>query len=214
MRTRLHATQSRTQPLSGYSRFVAWAKILLPLASLALLSTVFLVARQADPAKSIPFAKTDVEALAREPRVTAPLYAAVTRDGATITVSADTATPDPASEDQATARKVWARIQTSEGIEYNAVAEEGRIEGNEIAILRGNVDITTSLGYRLRTEEMTAELGMTRLTTRAEVDADGPLGEINAGRMEVRTEDVTNASVMVFKDGVRLIYRPSSTDDR
>ncbi len=46
-----------------YSRVVAWLKILLPLLALAILSTLFLVARTIDPAQNIPYADVDIDEL-------------------------------------------------------------------------------------------------------------------------------------------------------
>ena len=49
-----------------YSTVVSWAKIILPLVALGLLSTLFLFSRTPDPNRAIPFAAVDVEELARE----------------------------------------------------------------------------------------------------------------------------------------------------
>jgi len=74
-----------------YSRVVAWAKVLLPLLALALLSTLFLVARTVDPAQKLPFADIDVDAIAREQRIGAPKFNGVTKEGTAISLSADSA---------------------------------------------------------------------------------------------------------------------------
>ena len=54
------------------SVIVAWLRVLLPLGALAVLSTLFLLSRKPDPDAAIPYARVDAEALARQPRVTAP----------------------------------------------------------------------------------------------------------------------------------------------
>ncbi len=54
----------------------------MPLAALAILSTLFLVARTIDPSDAIKFTDLDVEDRLRDPRMTAPTYAGVTSDGA------------------------------------------------------------------------------------------------------------------------------------
>ena len=72
---------------------VAWLRVLLPLAALAILSTLFLLSRRPDPDAAIPYARIDAEARARDPRITAPSFAGVTSDGATIALTADRATP-------------------------------------------------------------------------------------------------------------------------
>ena len=78
------------------SNVVAWLKIVLPLAALAAMSTLFLLSRTIDPADAIPYATVDVEDRIREPRMTAPTYSGVTSDGAALTLTADEARPDAA----------------------------------------------------------------------------------------------------------------------
>ena len=76
-----------------HTRVVGWLKVALPPAALAILSTLFLVARRIDPEAALPYAEVDVEDLAREPRMTAPTYAGLTSDGAALTLSAKEARP-------------------------------------------------------------------------------------------------------------------------
>ena len=47
--------------------------------ALALLATLFLLADRIDPDDALPYAEVDVEDRAREPRMTAPTYAGITR---------------------------------------------------------------------------------------------------------------------------------------
>jgi lipopolysaccharide export system protein LptC len=58
--------------IDGYSRLVAWLKIILPLIALGILATLFLVSRTIDPSQTIPYADVDVQDLARNQRVGAP----------------------------------------------------------------------------------------------------------------------------------------------
>ena len=73
--------------MDSHSRLVGWLKVALPLTALALLSTLFLVARKIDPEAALPYAEVDVAERIREPRMTAPTYAGVTEDGATLTIT-------------------------------------------------------------------------------------------------------------------------------
>ena len=63
---------ARRAALDGWSRLVAALKVLLPLAALAILSTLFLVSNRINPEDALPYADVDVEARLREPRITAP----------------------------------------------------------------------------------------------------------------------------------------------
>ena len=194
-----------------HTRVVGWLKVVLPLAALAILSTLFLVARRIDPEDALPYAEVDVEDLAREPRMTAPTYAGTTEDGAALTLSADEARP--AAEGQA-ARAAGLRLDlaTPDGGRTELLAAEARMDdSSRQVVLSGGVTVTTSTGYRLETAEIEAKLDRTGLESRSAVVATGPAGEIRADGMSLSQDNRTPGSyVLVFKGGVRLVYQPGS----
>ncbi|MEQ3624598.1 MAG: LPS export ABC transporter periplasmic protein LptC [Celeribacter sp.] len=200
---------------NSYSRFVAWAKIVLPLAALALLSTVFLLARNIDPTQAIPFAEINVEELAREQRVSTPNYAGVTEDGAAISVTASTARPDPDSPDRVDATDLEAELITATGARYQLSSQRGEIDsGADMAYLEGDVVVTTSSGYRITSDAMSTSLSRTLLESTGPVQADGPAGRLDAGAMSL--EPLSDAAgndsdnhLLVFNKGVKLVYTPS-----
>ena len=71
------------------SRLIAWLRVLLPLAALAILSTLFLLGRTPDPDDALPYAEVDAEDMVRDPRMTRPEFAGVSKSGAEVTVTAD-----------------------------------------------------------------------------------------------------------------------------
>lgn len=191
---------------NGYSRFVAWVKIVLPLAALVLLSTMFLLSRSYDTPATIPFADIDVNELASEPRIKSPNYTGMTRDGSSISVAAETAKPDPENRDLIIAAALRAELETASGALYNLVAATGHIDsGRSVALLEGGVVVTTSSGYEITTQAMTTSLSHTELETEGDVHAIGPAGTLDAGKM-ILTPD----NLLVFKGGVKLVYTPSS----
>jgi len=195
---------------NAYSRFIAAAKIVLPLAALALLSTLFLFSRNTDPNRAIPYAQVDVERLAREQRISAPHYTGVTRDGTAISVSARQATPRDGAPDEATATGLLARLDFAGGTHADIAAAEGRIDtGESLATLAGGVTIDTSDGYHVETQRLRTALDRTSVVTEAPISADSPMGELSAGRMELTDNGGENGGyVLVFKEGVKLIYQP------
>ena len=192
-----------------HTRVVGWLKVALPLAALAILSTLFLVARRIDPEAALPYAEVDVEDLAREPRMTSPTYAGTTEDGSALTLSADEARP---SSEGAPAAATTLRLElaTPDGSRTDVLAAQARMDpvAREV-VLSGGVVVTTSTGYRLETAEMTARLDRTGLESRAPVAATGPAGDIRADRMVLSQDARTpGAYVLVFNGGVRLVYQP------
>ncbi|MDP3961225.1 MAG: hypothetical protein Q8Q26_14405 [Pseudorhodobacter sp.] len=198
-------------PGNLHSRLVVWLKVVLPLLALAILSTLFLVSRRIDPADAIPYATVDVEDRIREPRMTAPVYAGRTRDGADLTITADAARPNADERTGGTAQAPHAVLQTPDGTTTTMVARQGALD-NAAGLLRlsGAVVITTSSGYVASSEAMTAALDRSEIISPGTITATGPLGTITAGEM-ILTEDsaAPGTYVLVFKNRVKLIYTPA-----
>ena len=194
-----------------HSTAVAWLKVLLPLAALGILSTLFLVSRTINPDDAIPFAEVDVEDRIREPRVTAPTWAGMTEDGSALTVTAAEARPAGAAGDDANATALRAVLDLPGGGRADLQAATGRLDlaANRL-VVEGGVVITTSTGYTLRTAALDAALDRTGLTAPGTIEGDGPGGHLTAGSMELTaTGDTPQRYVMVFKNGVRLLYQPA-----
>jgi lipopolysaccharide export system protein LptC len=194
-----------------HSTLVAWLKVLLPLAALGILSTLFLVSRTINPEDAIPFAEVDVADRIREPRVTAPTWAGMTEDGSALTVTAAEARPAGTADTNANATSLRAVLEMPDGGQAELVAATGRLDiAAQRLIVEGGVTVTTSSGYTLRTEALDAALDRTALTAPGALEGDGPGGHLNAGSMELTaTGGTPKRYVMVFKNGVRLLYRPA-----
>ena len=194
-----------------HTRLVGWLKVALPLTALAILSTLFLVARRIDPEAALPYAEVDVEDLAREPRMTAPTYAGTTQDGAALTLSATEARPE-AEGTPAKAAGLRLELATPDGGRTELLAASAVMDdASRQVLLSGGVTLTTATGYRLETAEVAAKLDRTGLESRTPVVATGPAGEIRADGMVLSQDNQTpGAYVLVFKGGVRLVYQPGS----
>lgn len=194
---------------NAYSRFVQFAKITLPLLALALLSTMFLFSRTINPDDAIPFAEIDVEQIAREQRLMGPKFSGVTSDGSTITVTAKTALPDATNLRRMAATDVSAEIITSGGTQIMVVSERAIYDGGQDSMdLIGDVRMTTSTGYVLRSERLVADLEQTGLDSPGPVNGSGPSGTLEAGRMELTLRN--GSQLLVLKNGVKLIYEPNN----
>jgi lipopolysaccharide export system protein LptC len=192
-----------------HTRVVGWLKVALPLLALALLATLFLLSDQIDPEDALPYAEVDVVERAREPRMTAPSYAGITSDGASLTLTADEARP-AAADAPAVAQRVLLKLETPDGSRTEVQALSAEIDRSaQRMILSGGVTVTTDTGYRLDTAEVLARLDRSGLESRDAVTATGPVGDIEAGGM-VLTQDLRTPGsyVLVFNRGVRLVYRP------
>jgi lipopolysaccharide export system protein LptC len=195
-------------PGNFHSRLVAWLKILLPLAALALLSTLFLVARRIDPSDAIPYAEVDLEDRLREPKMTGAVYAGTTRDGTAIRLSTDSAVPLPGG--RARARGLSAAVETPDGARTTIRAASAEIgtRGRSIA-LSGTVEVSTSSGYRVTTDDVLIDRDTTSVTVPGTVEGTGPGGAIRADSLTLTSaESDAGSYLLTFSGDVRLLYRP------
>jgi lipopolysaccharide export system protein LptC len=196
----------------AHSRVVAWLKVSLPLAALAILATLFLLADRIDPDAALPYAEVDVEERARTPRMTSPTYAGTTSDGAALTLTAAEARP-ATDTTKAVAQDLLLTLDTPDGGKTDLRAVEAVIDNQtRQIILTGGVEVTTSTGYVLTTEGMRANLDRSGLESTASVKATGPAGEIVADKVTLRQDNQTpGAYLLVFKGAVKLVYQPGGS---
>jgi len=192
-----------------HTRRVVWLKVALPLVALAVLSTLFLLADRIDPDDAPTLAEVDVEGLAREPRITAPTYAGTTADGGALTLSAEVAQMQT-DTNPANLHRLTLALATTDGAVTEVEAADAVLDPNTRQIvLSGGVIATTSSGYRIETAELVAGLDASHLQSRASVVATGPAGRIEAGGMTLSQDpDTPGAYLLVFNQGVRLVYQP------
>ncbi len=202
---------------NSYSKLVAWLKIVLPLIALAILSTLFLVSQRTDPDRAIPYSDIEVAAILREQRIERPDYAGVAGDGTAITVAADSVRPE--TPERARAEGLRARLETPDGGILDLLAGAGLIDTAARRVdMSSGVRITTSSGYVIDTESVSSALDAADLRATGKIAASGPLGTFTAGEMMLRA-GATEAGdgngqsyVLVFKSGVRLLYRPQTVE--
>ncbi len=192
-----------------HSRLVGWLKIILPLAALAVLSTLFLFARKIDPSDAIPYAKVDVAERLREPKMTDASYSGVTADGSAINLRAAAAVPE--ADGNARATGLTAVLEAADGSTTTFGAETGQLDNaaGNIA-LAGGVRVETSVGYLVRTDTVRIALDRTLVEAPGKIVADGPPGRITADRMTLNSADPKSGRYqLVFNGDVTLIYRPA-----
>lgn len=192
-----------------HSRFVAWVKIILPLAALVLLSSLFLVARRPGDPPAIPYAEQDLEQLARDRGIADPHYTGVTEDGHALSVTARRATPRPDNRRVVDVVEVQVEMDTAEGRRIDLSAAGGVIDtaGNE-ADLSGGVVIDMATGHRVETERMRAALDRADMESLGPVTVTGPNFRADAGKLTVGPGATDNSVIAVFNEGVHLIYTP------
>ncbi len=189
------------------SRVVAWLRVLLPLAALAMLSTLFLWSGRPDPEAAIPYADVDGASLEGPPRITAPTWAGVTPDGARVLFSAASATPRAENGGRAERMRLdWAGPG---GTVARATAPEAAM-GEQAVTLAGGVDLVLSSGWSLVAQTLSAARDRSEVTVDGGVEVIAPFGRLTAGqaRLHRPADAAEGGEVLDFTGGVRLIYQP------
>lgn len=193
-----------------HSRLVFWLKIVLPLAALALLATLFLFGHKVSPEDAIPYASTTISDLVKEPRLTTPVFAGMTSDGSALSIKAAEARPGVAGSDNAgTASTVSGLMEMPGGSTATLTAGAARMDqlANK-AILTSGVNLVSSAGYSVTSDGMSVALSQTDVTSLGPVVATGPATTIHAAGMHLGQEP-SGGYLLDFTGGVTLDYIPT-----
>ena len=186
------------------SRLIAWLRVLLPLAALAILSTLFLLGRTPDPDDALPYAEVDAEDLIRDPRMTRPEFAGVSEGGARVTLTAERASPVQDQDSSAESLRMTWRAQ--DGLAADLTAPTARMEGQQIH-LSGGVRVTTSDGWAMTVPQVDTDLSADRMLGTGGLTGFAPIGRLDADRMEM-TRSPNGDYLLNLTGDVRLVYQP------
>lgn len=190
-----------------YSHFVGWLKVLLPLAALALLSTLFLFARGSNTEQTIPYA--ELAEMAREPSMSNPNLAGVTTDGSAVSITAAELRPNPTVPDAFEIVTPNLVLDATDGSRIEISAGFGQIDGRaKMLTMTGLVRLGTSSGYMMETTGIEADLASGRISSLGPLEVQAPFGSLTAGRVVVQTSSDGLGQQMVFNGGVSLLYQP------
>ena len=193
-----------------YSRTVALLKVLLPVAALALLSTLFLISRGNDNQAPIPFADKEIQDRLRDQQITGPFFSGSTADGDLVSFSATKLTTPYGRTGGNRAENVIARIETAQGAKLQMQASLAMVDiASDLAELSGAVTINTSMGYRIDTDVLLAKMSELSLEAPGTVIARTPMGTLTAGNMTVTKPKSADHAQMLFSGGVKLVYTPN-----
>lgn len=189
------------------SRIVAWLRVILPLAALALLSVLFLLGRRAGEEGGIPYSRLDDPGIAQRQVVTNPTYTGLTRNGSELTITGVEAEPGARPGD-ARMTTVHMILRARDGRAADVTAGTATLVGDQ-ARLSDGVRMTTADGWIVTAPEFLASISAGTLVAEREVDALAPFGTLTAGRMELRPRAPGDPDHLLdFGGGVRLIYQP------
>lgn len=192
-----------------YSRIVRILKIALPLAALAILSVLFILAEQLDPDAAIPYAEVDVEAILRDQGITNPSFGGVSEDGDVLSLNAENLRPEQGNGDAMTAAMLTAALELASGRRVDIESPRGRVDTqNGTAELSGGVMLSDDRGIVVETDRLTMNLKDVTGRT-GPITATGPAGTLSAGSMELLRRG--DGKLLVFEGSVRLLFYPDTS---
>jgi len=199
--------------MATYNNFhtwlVGWVKIILPLIAIALLSTLFLFARNSNDAPDIPIAQ--IEELAREQQITAPQFSSVTNDGSVVAVSARNAKPDAENRNTLLVADLVIDVDSADGTKMNVTSGMSILNSSDqTARLNGLSRVTTSNGYTMETVGITADLKTGEIVSDGALEVQAPFGDLSAGKVQITISKDGTGQQMLFTQGVRLLYTPET----
>lgn len=190
-----------------YSQWVGWLKILLPLAALGLLSTLFLFAR--NPPASTEISLPQVAELARDQQLTAPKFSGISDTGAIMIVSARNARPSSVGPDVVDVSDLRLEMDNPDGSTLLVTGVTGNLDARaQIARFAGLVRMVTSTGYIMETGGLTVTLDEGTAVSDGLVEIRAPFGQLTAGQVSFQADGSDTGNQMLFTNGVTLVYTP------
>lgn len=197
--------------MDRYSRLIAWLKVLLPLAALALLSTVFLLSRNIDAIGAIPFAETEIQERLRDEQITEPFFSGSTRGGDQITFSARSVRLGDGQSNRTEDLSVDIVLASGASVSLSSGEGSFDVQGARLT-LQNNVIIATSNGYNLKSETLTTSFDDLSIVSPGPVTGESPIGTLHAGKLRLERLPESETVHLNFTNGVKLVYLPQSLE--
>ncbi len=207
-----------TEVKDTYSQFVRFTKIGLPILAALLMIGVFVFTKANPIRDGIIIADSKLAELAIGQKITNPHYSGVTKSGDAFSISAESALPNPPKPDLIDLVAPSTTIGFSDGLEVQTDANTGQLNlETQEATLSGAVSLKTSNNYDANAEKIILNFYTGNATSPGPVKANGPVGNITAGSMDL-TQDLhkspsSEGPILRFGNGVKLIYYPKQVSE-
>ena len=198
--------------MDRYSRLIAWLKVLLPLAALGLLSTLFLLSRNINPVAAIPFAEAEIKERLLGEQITEPFFSGTTRSGDQVTLSARTVRLGEGHSNRTDDLSVEIGLTSGTNVSLSSEMGSFDVADSELT-LQGNVLIATSTGYNLTSETLTTSFDELSVVSPGPVSGKSPIGTLRAGQLRLERQPGNENVHLNFTNGVELLYRPQNLEE-
>ena len=197
-----------------YSKVVRVLRWVLPTVAILLLGSIFLLSNTNKLREALIIPDIELAELAIGQKITNPHFAGVTKSGDAFSISADWALPDGPAPERIDLFKPETTIDFENGRTMRTSAGAGALNliTNE-AILREGVDLQTADGVTAHSAAIVINFETGNVYSNGPVTARGKIGSIDAGSMSLLQNldrKPSGHAVLMFKNGVKLIYKPQT----
>lgn len=195
-----------------YSRFIKIVKYILSVIAICLFASIFIFSKKDAIRDGSIFTSVEMKKLAIGQKITNPHFSGLTETGQAFNLSAKEALPNAQKPNIIILEFPHAEFTTDDGISIISKATKGKINiQKRLATLTGDVSFDMSNGYSAQSEHLEFNLKTGSALSPGKIIVNGPFGSIEAGNLSLTqnfsTEDKMNSAVLLFKNGVKLIYK-------
>ena len=175
---------------AGYSRFVHWMKLILPLLAAGLLASLFTWPQIRQTAESFRLNFTAMPVVdAESMEMEKPRFTGFDKENRPYTITADTANQLSRESSEIAMERPQADMTLTDGVWLAAQSDYGVYDrSGERLDLVGGVDLFHDRGYEIRTESATIDLGAGTVSGDDSVVGQGPFGDMHAEGFRIRDQ--------------------------
>lgn len=200
--------------IDRHTRLVAWAKIVLPIVALGMLSTLFLLSKSVDPAATIPFSESDLAARTEGQQISDPEVFGVTPRGDLISLRAALARQSTDDVSLMEAIDIAAQIRLSSGQTVDLASAKATHNAEErLVTLTDKVTAMTSTGYTFSARALVLSLKELKAESVGQVTGAGPGFTFEADQMTLVVPKGEKDAHILLKGGVKLVYTPLKNEE-
>jgi lipopolysaccharide export system protein LptC len=208
-----HHRSLRQARIDRRSRMVRQLKIVLAIAAILLVGTIFMFGRE----RAVVFdaeQAANLALLGAGLKLDNPRFSGVTEDGDPFVVTADWALPDGATPDRVDLEMPVGELHLPDERVVTVRAAAGELFRSDDRLnLMGDVIFETSDGFRARMPRIELDLASKVAVAPARLRATSPRGSIEADRMRMVRGAEPGSSTVRFEGDVRVNWQPEKPGD-
>lgn len=195
----------------GYTRFVVWMKVVLPLAALSLLALVLFYSGIFDDRDQLAITFAEINSVDDDLRMVSPRVSGLDAKGRPYEITADTATQTPGDPNHIRLENIAGHLTLNQGEDGQSgdqiflTAVSGLLQPNmEKLTLNERIDIRSQGGYVFYGTSAEINLADGTISTAEPVHGDGPFGVLDADSMVTKE----GGNLIRFMGNVKLVIQP------